>query len=112
MSPLKVRQRVLMCLLLPAAAAACCCCCWQVEEKKANIVGVKALSDAERAQLRAAKYGAYAQDQQQQPLHHSSCLVAAAFVVCCRATCLGITQPAMEAACKQLSLATAQLART
>lgn len=29
----------------------------KVEEKKANIVGVKALSDAERAQLRAAKFG-------------------------------------------------------
>jgi hypothetical protein len=39
-----------------AAAAACC----QVEEKKANIVGVKALSDAERAQLRAAKKAAHA----------------------------------------------------
>jgi hypothetical protein len=34
---------MLLCLLL------------QVEEKKANIVGVKALSDVERAQLRAAK---------------------------------------------------------
>jgi hypothetical protein len=37
---------VLLYLLLHAA---------QVEEKKANIVGVKVLSDAERAQLRAAK---------------------------------------------------------